>query len=130
MNLAVLSRTLPLVPMERLVFPDFAETGGYPRFVRAPLPSEPKVIRANDDTEPPLIHGVNLQRFKFVIPRTRTEEILWEPTQVVITLYATNREEALRAVVDGRLRAAAPWVPARLISSEIPVPATPVPPAG
>lgn len=125
MNLAVLSRHHALVPMERLVFPDLTEIGGYPREVRVPLHPSEVILAA--DTPPTVTPTVDLRRFKFVIPRPTMEGGVL--SSVVITLYAATREDALLAVVDGRLRQAAPWVPRKLTSGE-PAPTTPVPPAG
>jgi len=126
-NLAVLSRHHPLVPMERLIFPDFCEIGGYPREVEVTVNDPfPHVILATDDTPPTVMPIVRLQRFKFLIPRPKMEGGVL--SSVVITLYAATREDALLAVIDGRLREAAPWVPKRL-TAEWPAPAPPDPPA-
>lgn len=126
MNLAVLSRTSSLVPMERLVLPDFTEIGGYPKEVRVPL-HPPDVHLTTDDAPAAETPTVDLQKFRFVIPRPTMEG--GRLSSVVITLYAATKEEALIAVVDGRLREAAPWVPRKLMSGE-PAPATPILPAG
>lgn len=139
MNLAVFGANHPLYPMERLHKPVFTKIGGYPSTVVVIPPSsstraQPVSETADSDaTDVGLPTSMVLHRFRFQIPFPWKADAFHSitrpiPNWVVITLFAPTKDDAVQAIVDGRLQKVAPWVPSNLAvetTPTVPPPLTP-----